>query len=420
MVGIPEMPPSHESVIVAHLCARQHYAVPIAFEQAGMLKHFYTDLWVGKGLLSRAVRAAARVFPSAGLKKWAGRYDARLPSDKVTAFTSLGLNYARWLRAARTPTERTETYLWAGQMFGRLVTRRGLDGASAVYGVYGGARIIFEAAKRQGLRTILDQMSCPQLYRRLEAEERERWPGWEVESEPDALAERAVEWENAELALADVVLCPSGFVVSYVRSLGVPNEKIRLVPYGIPIERFAVERTPYRGDRPLRLLFVGGVSLMKGVPYLLEALRLLNSDRVEARLVGPVVIREAALAPYRRHCEIVGPVPRSEILRHYAWADVFVFPSICDSFGVVMIEALAAGLPAICTPNTGAIVRDGQDGFVVPLRDPQALAAAIGRLLESPDFVAAQSARAVGHAAEFSEKQYGQRLTGVLMVSANG
>jgi len=381
-------------VIVAHMGARRHYAEPIAFEQAGLLRHFYTDLWVGKGLLGRAVRVLGSRLPFADLKKWAGRYDARLPNDKVTAFNAFGLDYVRRLRAARTSTQRTKTHLWAGETFGCLVARRGLDGASAVYGVLGGAKVIFETAKRQGVRTVLDQMFCPQLYRRLEAEERERWPGWEAESEPDAFAEAAAEWENAELALADVVLCPSEFVVNYVRSLGVPEEKIRLVPYGIPIEQFAVERMPYRGDRPLRLLFVGGVSLRKGVPYLLEALRMLNTDRIEARLVGPISIREAALAPYRRYCEIVGPVPRSEILRHYAWADVFVFPSICEGSALVTYEAMVAGLPVICTPNTGSIVRDGEDGFVVPIRDPQSIARQVGKLADSPPLVAALATRA--------------------------
>jgi glycosyltransferase involved in cell wall biosynthesis len=407
------------SVIVAQMGARRHYAIPISFQHVGRLRHFYTDLWAGKGPLAWC-RHLASQLPLDGLKKWAGRFDSRLPNDKVTAFTRFGLEYVRRLRVARTATERTRTHLWAGETFGLHVVRCGFDGASAVYGIHGGAKTIFEAAREKDLRTALDQTSCPQLYQRLEREERERWPGWEAEGDRDDYAHAAFEWENAELALASVVLCPSPFVRDHIRSLGISDEKARVVPYAIPIERFVRECRSPLGDRPLRVLFVGRVSLMKGVPYLLEALRVLNTSKIEARLVGAVAIGDKALAPYRGYCEIVGPVPRSEIVQHYRWADLFVFPSICEGSAIVVYEALGAGLPVICTPNAGSVVRDGQDGFVIPIRDAAGLAEKIETLLRFPDRIAALSESAVRRAQEFSWEAYGRRLVSAIEDSQNG
>jgi glycosyltransferase involved in cell wall biosynthesis len=77
-------------------------------------------------------------------------------------------------------------------------------------------------------------------------------------------------------------------------------------------------------------------------------------------------------------------VTRQEVRRHYQWADVFVFPSLCEGSAMVTYEALAAGLPVITTPNAGSVVRDGVDGFIVPIRDAEAIAAKLDLLARDP------------------------------------
>src|SRR6202030_2558360 len=102
--------------------------------------------------------------------------------------------------------------------------------------------------------------------------------------------------------------------------------------------------------------------------------------RAEFRLVGLSHVSTTALAELRSVVQLVGAVPRSEILAHYAWADVFLLPSICEGSATATYEALAAGLPVVCTPNTGSVVRHGREGFVVPVRDVEALVAALEQL----------------------------------------
>jgi glycosyltransferase involved in cell wall biosynthesis len=139
-----------------------------------------------------------------------------------------------------------------------------------------------------------------------------------------------------------------------------------------------------------------------------------GSKQVSARMVGPLVVRK----PYQRLmaevAELTGQVPRQEVIRHYEWADVFVFPSICEGSATVTYEALAAGLPVITTPNAGSVVRDGVEGFIVPIRDAAAIAAKIELLLEDRNLLMNLSQNAMARAQEYSWDRYGERLVSTI------
>ena len=150
----------------------------------------------------------------------------------------------------------------------------------------------------------------------------------------------------------------------------------------------------------------------------LKALEMLNSNWIEARFVGPFFIREPYLHLMQQKCDLIGPVPRSEVKRHYEWADVFVFPAVCEGSATVTYEALAAGLPVITTPNAGSVVRDGIDGFIVPIRSPEAIAERIDLLAQKPDLLAWMSQNASNHAQNFSLGKYAERLLQVILESS--
>src|SRR5476651_1578591 len=99
---------------------------------------------------------------------------------------------------------------------------------------------------------------------------------------------------------------------------------------------------PHHG--PLRVLTVGAVGLHKGSPYVLAAARQLRHGAT-FRMVGQIKGRPAAVAQLRVAVELCGPVPRSEMLAHFQWADVFLLPSLCEGSATVAYEALACGLP---------------------------------------------------------------------------
>ena len=105
-------------------------------------------------------------------------------------------------------------------------------------------------------------------------------------------------------------------------------------------------------------------------------------------------------------------MPQSELARYYQQASVFVLPSIQDGFGMVVYEAAACGLPVIVTENVGASIRDGLDGFVVPIRDVDALVRKMNYLYEHPMESAAMGQSALNYVQQFTWENYHRELIG--------
>ncbi len=415
MPGSKKNSGSSPQVIVAQLGARMHYAVPVILQRSGMLAHFYTDFYAGKGSAGYWLGKAAALLPEGGrpaaLQRALGRREDGLPPEKVTAFNRFGFACVRAQKRARNATEREKVSLTYGQRFCELVEKTPPKPGDVVYAFNSSALKLFHWAAQHKRGKILEQVSAPaSVDARLVWEEHQLWPGWEEPYPGTSVGQPRIELEAQEWQAADAIVCGSGFVAQGLAALGVPLDKIRVVPYGVEPSCFAATRAPYDGRRPLRVLFVGGVSLRKGPQYLVQALGALHSTKVVTRLVGPVALREPYRRQWQSRVELTGQVPRTEVRRHYEWADVFVFPSICEGSATVTYEALAAGLPVITTANAGSVVRAGVEGFIVPLRDAEAIAEKIDRLAANPGLVTEMSLAAGSRAQEFSWEKYGERL----------
>jgi glycosyltransferase involved in cell wall biosynthesis len=369
-------------IVVAQLGARMHYAVPRIFFEAGMLERLFTDCYVGnKPRLEAMLRAAIHALPSLGVARWLGRSDPRLPAELITSFDFFGLRYLWRQWRVRNGDQLAHVFAACGRAFNERIVLQNIGSADTVWGFNGAALEMFAWAKKCGMRCILEQTIVPRkIMRDLLASEIERWPGWEPDLYVPAMNDPLTEREEAEWALADLIVAGSDFVADGLSVCGVPPAKSCVVPYGVDRGRFA----PGPEDRPgssgrLRVLFVGEVGLRKGAPYLLEALRTLGPKRVEARFAGRVALDPTKLVPYRDVATLLGPLPRSRMPELYRWADILVLPSICEGSATVTYEAMASGVPVICTPNTGSIVRDGVDGCIVPVGDGGSLAMALDR-----------------------------------------
>ena len=125
-------------------------------------------------------------------------------------------------------------------------------------------------------------------------------------------------------------------------------------------------RRPTPGG-PLRLLFVGRINQRKGIKYLLDALRLVGSQQVELTVCGRVVDGLELFRPFARQITVRPDVSAAELVAAYQAADLFVFPSVAEGFGQVLLESLACGLPILSTTHTAApdLIETGRQGFVV-------------------------------------------------------
>lgn len=394
------------SVAVAMIGARRHYAVPRALHAADLLHSFFTDLLLAPGSRS----ALVGFLPPPWRKRLLDRRADAIPPGKVRTFPLFAAQRLLRRGFARTPAARLRAYRAWNEAFGRLVGARWPEGADAFYAFNAAALEIFEQAKRRGMRTVLDQTAAPwAVEEALVNEERSRWPGWESEATAAGDWQPLAEREEQEWALGDTIVCGSDYVREAVRSRPGPADKCVVVPYGIvPGTTRPEPRRPH--DGPLRVLFVGTLQLRKGIPYLLEAAESLRGAGIVFRAVGPARISGAALERLRRSMDVIGPLPVSAVRAEYDRADVLVLPSLSEGSANVSYEALAAGLPVVTTPNAGSVIRDGREGFVVPIRSAEDIAERLTTLAGDRNLITEMSRNAIARAGEFTWDRYVRRL----------
>jgi glycosyltransferase involved in cell wall biosynthesis len=233
-------------------------------------------------------------------------------------------------------------------------------------------------AKRQGGVAFLDAWtSHPTEFWNLLSEEQRRW------NSPHPPASR--QYQNLTLesvAAADYICTSSNFVRNSFLKQGFDPQHLLFCPYPVNLEVFRPSKEPRPANRPFTILHVGGLSLRKGAPYLFEAFRLIRKEVPNAVLRIKRHFRNDVEAIVRQNSDLPiewsGSLSFEEHIHRYQTSDLLLFPSIEDGFAFVVAEALACGLPVITTPNTGAsdLIRPGENGEVVPIRNPQALAQA--------------------------------------------
>lgn len=402
----------NERVIVSQLGARMDYAVPRILNAHGMLEHFYTDICATRGW-PRLLEYIPRRFQPAGIRRLIGRRPSGIPPQRMTCFPGVGLSFAlRRMRAHARPDDRMRAELDAGRRLSELVVRHGFGQASGFYGFIRECLEPLQAARAHGLWTAVEQnIAAWELVDRLEREEQKRFPDWISDVTEDTSSEAYASRERAEWAEADLIVCPSEFVRQSVSQYGGPIDRCVVVPYGVDT-RFQI---PARDRRhgPLRVLTVGSLGLRKGTPYVLEAARRMRG-LADFRMVGRGAVPSAACAGLDGVVQFTGSIPRLEIIAQYAWADVFLLPSLCEGSATVTYEALAAGLPVITTPNTGSVVRDGKDGFIVPIRDVDAIVQSLHLLHDNRGRLSEMSHNAKLRAQDFDLAGYGRRLCDAL------
>jgi glycosyltransferase involved in cell wall biosynthesis len=159
-------------------------------------------------------------------------------------------------------------------------------------------------------------------------------------------------------------------------------------------------------------LFVGSLGQRKGLSYLFSATRALRGA-VELTVIGTRPLAACpALDRELRDLRWIPSCSHREVLAEMAAHDVFVFPSLFEGFGLVLLEAMAMGLPIVTTPHTAGpdLITDGVEGFIVPIRSADAIAGRLDLLRRNPDLRADMAERARLRAREFTWDQYGESL----------
>jgi glycosyltransferase involved in cell wall biosynthesis len=313
--------------------------------------------------------------------------------------------------------------VWEHEMlrFDRGVARRAFRHATGIYGYEFSALASFQEAKRLGL---------PRIYE-VPAPEHDFSEGIiqrEIDQFPElddgkrayfrARQARRTERRRNEWALADVVIAYSTFARDSYAAAGLDVAKVRIAPLGAPLVRVAGESGGGQERKPLRVLWAGTFSVRKGAHYLLAAWKSLAPGKnATLEIYGANALPDRMMDDLPPSVSISPTVPHAALFERYHAADVLVFPTLCDSFGMVVTEAFANGLPVITTSRAGAadLVRHRENGLIIPAADAEALRAALDWCLTHRAELKAMRPAALETAARWQWSDFRRELAGHLI-----
>ncbi|MCX6788972.1 MAG: glycosyltransferase family 4 protein [Candidatus Jorgensenbacteria bacterium] len=262
-------------------------------------------------------------------------------------------------------------------------------------------------AKECGALTVIDHGSAHPIFQERILSEEYEMCGIKFYKTHEKLLSKALDEYNE----ADYIAIPSIYSKKTFLDNNIPEEKLLHVPYGVSLAEF--KELP-KSDNIFRVVFAGGISIRKGVHYLLKAFSELNLPNSELILVGTVEPEMSTfLKKYEGHYKLIGHVNQKTLHEYYSNSSVFVLNSIEEGFGMVIIQAMACGLPVIATINTGGpdIINDGVEGFIIPIRDVEKLKEKLSYLYENQDICKQMGQSAKERVSSgFTWDDYGDRM----------
>jgi glycosyltransferase involved in cell wall biosynthesis len=387
----------------------------LALEEKGMLGTFHTSLGfpasTSTRFLPNPIRAecARRTYPLSQEKIRArpGREAVRLIAQKLR-LSFLSKHETGWASVDQVYQDLDRA------VAARIRSRDSRQNVGGVYGYEDGCLNTFQAAKKRGLKNFYDlPIAYWQTVRKLLEEERERLPEWEPTLVGTRDSSEKLERKTQELALADVVICPSAFVLNSVPAAEREKKTCVVAEFGSPPRNGDAARRSGPDSDKLRVLFAGSMTQRKGLADVFAAMKLLKRHDVELIVMGsPIASMEFYRSQYPDFT-YMSTRPHHEVLKLMQSCDVLVLPSIAEGRALVQQEAMANGLPLIITANTGGedLIVPGETGFLVPVRSPEKIAEKISWMADHRDLLPDMRAAAIRKADEYPW----QRYTGLIL-----
>lgn len=345
-----ESDPARQPKVNIAVCGRFHYHNYVRYlDQAGLLNRFYYSHKLSTDAANLEIQCdrAINLWPKEYLIRLHGRLTrGRLMLEFAPLYAGL------WQMGVLRRWDLCDILHLMLHGTGPSLVRRAKDE---------GAKVVVEPVNQHphGVNEILD-------------EEAERL-GLKARHALSRIQERQIE----EATLSDFLLAPSRIVRDSFVKRRYEKNRTAVLPYAVDLSRFHPIADAAESDHTFRAICVAQITPRKGQVYLLEAWKKLDLPNAELLLIGSLSHEMGpALRRYDDIFRHIPFVPNQQLLQYYGRSSVFVLPSLEDGFAVVTAEAMACGLPVITTVNNGAadIVTHGKDGFVVPIRSPEAIA----------------------------------------------
>ncbi len=366
-------------VIVAHPGKQHSFRLATALHQAGMLDCYVTTIYDKESsLLMRLVKG---LLKGDNLKRAKSRKNTDIADEQVILFCQLSGLIATVLN--RIDRSR-RIYRWyqniVNQSFSlkvaKLAIRRKAD-----------AVVMYDASAHKGMAYL--KKHAPHIKRIMDISIAARphlktiYQNEIKHSGNDTLMKENMHlWNNkmmrifqAEIDDTQYFLAASNFVKQSLIACGVTEEQVLIAPYGANVSGECVDKSD--SSKPLQLIFVGQVNMRKGIPHLLQAVSEISEEDIELRLVGSYNDQDSFVKQYKnkKNIHFEGMVTLDKMKQYYEQSEVFVIASLAEGMAQVGIEAMACGLPIICSTNSGVsdLITEGKEGFTVPVGDIPAL-----------------------------------------------
>ena len=382
-------------IIVAHPAQQHSYRLATALKKANMLDAYVTTVYYKKGSLTAL---CARLLKGKFRAKAESRHCESLTNDDVVQFCEVeGL-----LKLVALNTGFLDKYYYkikyhTADRFARKVAQYAINHqVDAVVTFDDSSPLLFEILEKKApnILRIMDMSSANLLYlKKIYEHDMEIAPSFAERMK----RERSICWDKnildraeREIKATQKFLVPSEFVSKSLAYSGVQSEQLWKCPYGVDINQFSQKEYKdnlYIKKRPIKFIYVGGVKELKGISYLLEAFRDISTDDAVLTVVGQYCQTDKDIQEYKDKVVFTGTVLHDEIPDLLRQADVFIFPSLGDSYALSAMEAAACGLPVIVSENTGVKdeIQDGVNGFVVPIQSVDSLKNKIEYFISHPE-----------------------------------
>ncbi len=376
---------NRSSWICCQLGAREHYAIPRSLHQAGQLACLITDAWVPP-------HSAFNALPNSLLRSLRDRFHPDLKTAPVQGFTTSLLQFE--LNQKLHKTSEWDRMIARNQWFQKrtighlktITSQLAASGTRPTLFTYSYAALeILRYAKSQGWYTVLGQIDPGSIEEEIVIREHQKHPALAPSWQPVP----PTYWENwkLECETANRIVVNSAWSRQALQQAGIAPGKIEVIPlvYSPPEAARSFQRTypeKFSAERPLRVLFLGQVILRKGIAALLQAADKLKDEPIEFWIVGRSEVTPSKSLSGNIHW--IGAIPRSATLKYYQQADVFLFPTLSDGFGLTQLEAQSWKLPLIVSKFCGEVVVDGINGRVLSEVAGGAIAEVLQTFVEYP------------------------------------
>ncbi len=406
-------------IIVAHPGRQHSFRLASALKKAEMLDCYVTTIYDKES--SVLMKVLKKFLSKDNRKRANGRKNKDLTDEEVVLYCRFG----GLLEAFLARIDKTKLfYSWLQRVnanrFGKKVAKLAIKrNADAVITYDCNALKCFELLEKKApkIRRIMDVSSAARPYRKKIYEEEIRKSG-----HSDLRKENIEFWSKKkirrfqkEIDRTQFFLTPSQFVQHSLIGCGVAKENIYIVPYGANVSG---EMCLKEQKEQLKLLFVGNVNYNKGISYLIDAISTFSENEICLTIVGQYdsSVWYVKRAKESRNVTFTGRVTFDKMKEIYQQADVFIIDSFAEGMAQVGIEAMACGLPIICSQNSGVsdLVTEGQNGFIIPCGNVEALKEKIGWFLEHRNQISKMGESASEVARKYSWGFYEYNVTKTL------